>query len=102
MTAMLLLGPYVDNDAGPSLSVAPEVALGEKKPQPSPCRNCGRYWRSSYPCGPIRLQACWSWSRGYRSAITRRIERIERVGKRTDRALDGEVTIMATTAPAAS
>jgi hypothetical protein len=27
---------------------------------PSPCRSCGRYWRLSYPCGPIRLQECWS------------------------------------------
>ena len=36
-----------------------KLRLG-KKLQPSPCRSCGRYWTLSYPCGRIRLKACWS------------------------------------------
>ena len=35
------------------------------------------------------MKACWSASRGYSSAITRRIERIEGGDKKTDDALDG-------------
>src|ERR671923_2831744 len=84
-----LAPPYADDDAGTFLSVAPEAALGEKKPQPSPCRSCGPCWTSSYPCRGLRLKACWSSSRGCSSASTKRIERIERGDKRTDDALYG-------------
>jgi len=36
-----------------------KLRLGKKKRLPSPCRSCGRYWKSSYPCGRIRLQRSW-------------------------------------------
>ena len=64
--------------------MASEAALGEKKRQPSRSRSDGPSWKSSYPCGPRRLQGSWSWSRGCRGAITRPIKRIERADKRTD------------------
>jgi hypothetical protein len=83
--------PYADDHAGACLAVAPEAALGEKKRPPSPGRSCGPSWRWSYRCGCIRLTACWRWSRGYSSGITRRIERIERGGKTTESAIEVRV-----------